>query len=89
LPFIVFLLLVIWFAPNTQQYMEGYQPVLPYEKAKPTLPSPSTLNSSLNSSFFNKLRWKPNQTWALISGIITALALLNLERVSEFLYFNF
>jgi alginate O-acetyltransferase complex protein AlgI len=35
------------------------------------------------------LQWQPNRFWAVVCAGITALALLNLTRVSQFLYFEF
>jgi alginate O-acetyltransferase complex protein AlgI len=34
-------------------------------------------------------KFRPNQWWAIFVGIITSLSLLSLNRVSEFLYFQF
>jgi hypothetical protein len=36
-----------------------------------------------------RLRWRPSAAWALSTGTVTAVALLALSQVSEFLYFQF
>jgi alginate O-acetyltransferase complex protein AlgI len=77
---IVSLLLIVWFTPNVQEWMSKYEPVLNYEKVK-------VLSS--NNSFWSKLKWRPNQTYALVTSVLTVITLLHLTKVSEFLYFQF
>lgn len=36
-----------------------------------------------------RFAWRPNLRWALLLGLMAAVALLHLSRVSEFLYFQF
>jgi hypothetical protein len=72
------LLAVVWFAPNTQQIMGGYDRALdPYPAPLPA-PVPSR-------------RWRPSPALAALAGLICFLSLLGLltERPSEFLYFQF
>jgi len=38
---------------------------------------------------FKFLRWKPNLLWILLTLVISIISLMNLSRVSEFLYFQF
>jgi hypothetical protein len=38
---------------------------------------------------FKILRWKPNLLWILLTLVISIISLMNLSRVSEFLYFQF
>jgi D-alanyl-lipoteichoic acid acyltransferase DltB (MBOAT superfamily) len=35
------------------------------------------------------LRWRPNAVWMTVTGLLLGLSLLNLSRVSPFLYFQF
>ena len=70
------LLAVVWFAPNTQQIMGGYDRALdPYPAPAPP-PRP---------------RWRPTPALAALAGLLCVLSLLGLlsERPSEFLYFQF
>lgn len=75
------LLFLIWVLPNTQQwigehYLINHQPKLP-------------LSPESESPKWQKLRWQPNHFWAVVCAILSAIALLNLVKVSEFLYFEF
>ncbi len=60
--------------------MSKYKPVLNYEKVT---------QLSSNSSFWSRLKWRPNQTYAVVTSVLTVIALLHLTKVSEFLYFQF
>jgi hypothetical protein len=79
---ISFLLLIAWFTPNTQEWMGQYNPI--------ALKQPGD-NATLNwrDRLWHKLQWQPNQIWAVVGVITTAISLLSLTRVSEFLYFQF
>jgi D-alanyl-lipoteichoic acid acyltransferase DltB (MBOAT superfamily) len=35
------------------------------------------------------IMWRPSQRWALLTGLVLAIALLKMGRVTEFLYFQF
>ena len=78
---IIILLLIAWFAPNTQQWMGKYNPTLtePTEYDRPFW----------QKRFWQSLSWKPNKIWAVIVAGISSLSLLSFSRVSEFLYFQF
>ncbi len=67
------LLLVVWFAPNTQQFLSAYRPAL-------------TLPADVSSGRF---KWSPRPVYALIAALLVTLAIFNLHRQSEFLYFQF
>lgn len=62
-------------APNSQQWLIRYRPVLenPAEVYGPA----------------RKLLWKPDRYWAMIMAAIALYTLLHLTSVSEFLYFQF
>ncbi len=71
---IVALLVIVWFAPNTRQLMEGADAIIADRRAQPR---PTAL------------RWTPGPTWAIATpGMLTA-SFLSMARVSEFLYFQF
>jgi alginate O-acetyltransferase complex protein AlgI len=71
-------LLIVRCWPNTQQWID-------YGKSIPDRPPVATLRQRLAA----KLRWQPTHGWAILSALMTAIALLNLAKVSEFLYFEF
>jgi hypothetical protein len=69
-------LILVWFAPNTQQFMSRF------------VPESYNVNQKTNHSK-NKLQWAPNIYWALFIGILLVSSILNLTRINEFLYFQF
>ena len=78
---IISLLIVAWFTPNTQQWMEHYNPALNYSFIK----NPSTFYLR----FWQRLQWKPNQFWAVTIAVISLVAILSISKENEFLYFQF
>jgi len=46
-------------------------------------------NASLPTAPATRLCWCPNLRWAVLTGVMAALALLHLGKLSEFLYFQF
>jgi hypothetical protein len=71
---ILILLAICWFAPNTQQIMARNEPALNMPRDTP----PARL-----------LAWRPNALTALIAALLAFIALVNLQSYSEFLYFQF
>jgi hypothetical protein len=67
------LLLVVWFAPNTQQLLAGYRPAL----------------ALLAERYDGRLAWRPAPLYALLTAALALLAIFNLHKQSEFLYFQF
>lgn len=78
---IISLLIIAWFTPNTQQWMEHYNPALNHNFIKN--PSISYLG------FWQRLQWKPNKFWAVIIAVISLVAILSISKENEFLYFQF
>ncbi len=72
---IISLLIIALFTPNTQEWMTSYNPALNH--------------SGANLHLWKRLQWRPNQVWAMVTGTMTVIALLKLTKVSEFLYFQF
>ncbi|MBL1174403.1 MBOAT family O-acyltransferase [Pantanalinema sp. GBBB05] len=75
------LLLLVWFLPNTQQwlgehYLTNHQPKV-------------AITTNPKQSRWESLHWQPNHFWAVCCAVLSAIALLNLVKVSEFLYFEF
>ncbi|NJM20799.1 MAG: MBOAT family protein [Richelia sp. RM2_1_2] len=78
-----FLLIIAWFIPNTQEWMEHHNPALHHNMANKS--------STTNAYFWKKLQWEPNNVYGLI---VSVLILITLKMIldapeSEFLYFNF
>ena len=67
------LLLVVWFAPNTQQLLAGYRPAL----------------ALFNERYRGWLAWRPSPAYALLTAVLALIAIFNLHKQSEFLYFQF
>ena len=67
------LLLVVWFAPNTQQIFAAHRPAL-------------ALPPGLRAG---RLAWRPTTVFAAVAAALVTLSLFNLHRQSEFLYFQF
>ena len=70
---LVVLFVIVWFAPNTQQIMNQYEPALGRPIANP----------------YPRLTWRPASPWALACGVVAALGILALGGTTEFLYFQF
>ena len=70
---IVILLLVVWLAPNSQQIMGRYRPVLDMPRSTPD----------------TRLSWQPTWRWLAVNYVVAAWALMSMSTLSEFLYFHF
>ena len=66
-------LLIVWFAPNTQQIMASYKPAL-------DVPEGGTAK---------RLLWRPSAFAALLIWALGFVAIINLSKQSAFLYFQF
>ncbi|PSB15921.1 membrane-bound O-acyltransferase family protein [filamentous cyanobacterium CCP2] len=82
---IALLLLFVWFMPNTQEIFSEHQPILNYKKVKQRI----GMLKQPNNDKKRVVQWQPNQGWAILCAGLTAIALLHLTRVSQFLYFEF
>ena len=67
------LLLVVWFAPNTQTILQHFKPAS-------DVPQPVERT---------RLLWKPGLLSALLIWGLAFTALINLSKQSAFLYFQF
>jgi alginate O-acetyltransferase complex protein AlgI len=77
-PRMVVCLLVVWFAPNTQQIMARYAPSLPIHRALLRARLPGLI-----------VRWRLSLPWAYVSAAVACIGILWLGHVTEFLYFRF
>jgi len=71
---------IIWLAPNSQT-LTGYTG----PEYHPTAPSEEN-ESEIREE--NKI-WRPSLPWAIATGVLLAVCLMSITRVSEFLYFQF
>ena len=70
------LLAVVWIAPNSQEIMA---------RARPALAGPRLAAGQVGAWW----QWKACRRWAIATGFGAAIALASLNRVSEFIYFQF
>jgi len=70
----IILLAIVWFAPNTQQILARFDPAL----GIPRDSQPARL-----------LLWRPRAALAMIGAVAAFVVIINLHRNSEFLYFQF
>ena len=71
---IILLLAIVWFAPNTQQIMARFNPALLIPRdMKPA----------------RRLAWRPSVAFGVLVAVVAFASLVNLHRQSEFLYFQF
>lgn len=76
---ILFLMVIVWFCPNTQQIMERFEPAL------------NILNIDLTRPQWLRFYWQPNWIWGVVISFISAisLAIVIFSNIKEFLYFQF
>lgn len=77
IPLLGLLWLIAWAWPNTQQLMRRYEPAL------------DVYRFETPSAWWQKLQWTPSLTWAILIAALSLWSLIGLNRVSEFLYFQF
>lgn len=65
--------LIVWLLPNTQQLMASYRPVIELHQRQAII----------------RLKWQPTITWAILISVLALWALQSMNRISEFLYFQF
>ncbi len=65
--------LVATLAPNTQQIFAAHAPALETAAQRAT----------------SVIRWRPTRSWALLTATVAGACILSLDRVTEFLYFQF
>jgi D-alanyl-lipoteichoic acid acyltransferase DltB (MBOAT superfamily) len=81
---LMILMTIAFFAPNTQEWLSEYNPALGHQHIK----SKQHLNDW--TTYLHKyLRWQPNQFWAAMTAGIAVTAFLGLSGVTEFIYFQF
>jgi D-alanyl-lipoteichoic acid acyltransferase DltB (MBOAT superfamily) len=79
-------LVVLWFVPNTQQLMARFAPAYNYAMVNWLRQPPLLYRLPAFRALFC---WRPHAIGAVVIGIMAGLALLSLQHVSEFIYFEF
>lgn len=74
---ILAILILVWAFPNTQQIMINFKPAF------------ETFRGEINRHYMHLLEWKPAPIWAFSIAVLATLSIINLSRISEFLYFQF
>ena len=74
---LLLLLIVTWALPNVQQMLHRYRPAL------------ETYPGEIAAPRWRRLSWRPTRVWAVLASLFFVAALINLSRVSEFLYYQF
>ena len=74
---LLLMFLVAWGLPNVQQMLHRFRPAL------------ETYPGEIAAPRWRRLSWQPTTAWAVVTSIFFVAALINLSRVSEFLYYQF
>jgi D-alanyl-lipoteichoic acid acyltransferase DltB (MBOAT superfamily) len=69
--------IVVWALPNVQQMFHRYRPAI------------ETYPGEISPPRWRRLEWAPTGRWAFMAALAFVVALINLSRVSEFLYYQF
>lgn len=65
---------IVWLFPNSQQLLSRFNPVI----------------GSIGDNYTSRwLAWRPSVGWAVLVALISLVGVLRMNRVSEFLYFQF
>ena len=79
---IAILMFIVFFFPNTQEWLGDFQPALGVQNSFKNKPQ-------WQVRFWQKLSWKATPQWAAITALLAVAAFLGLAEVSEFIYFQF
>ena len=80
--------LIIWLMPNVWQLFQAYRPTCEDLKEN-QLPEATSSSFAPQRKWLHLLQWKPTKIQACATGVLFAVAIMGLTRVSEFLYFQF
>ncbi len=86
--FILLGFLIIWCLPNVREIFQNYRP-----SCEDIKDSPQAVDLKIQSIYLGKwqslIRWQPTRMNSLALGILFAVGITFLSRVSEFLYYQF
>ncbi|MGF1498607.1 MAG: MBOAT family O-acyltransferase [Elainellaceae cyanobacterium] len=78
------LMVIVFYFPNTQQWMARFEPGLNFNPVHELQHHPRWLTIVWKNS-----EWRPTVLWAGLTSAIAVIAFLGLSQVSEFIYFQF
>lgn len=79
---------IVWLMPNMKEMFQPYQPSCE-DLNENSQSSGSNISPKPGGPFFFGFQWQPDKKSAWATGVLFAIAVLGLTRVSEFLYFQF
>jgi len=79
---------IIWLLPNVWQMFQVYRPTCEDLKESHSLMDSKSL-PALREKWLRLFQWQPTKKRAWATGVLFAIAIMGLTRVSEFLYFQF
>lgn len=71
------MLVIVWFAPNSLEWLNKHQPALKIQ------------DYIKESYLIQKVSWHPNIAYALVVSIVLVVSIMFIQQESEFLYFQF
>ncbi len=74
---LIFCFLLVWFMPNTQQFMIRYKPAFEIYRGE------------IQPWKWAWLQWEQKPVWVICISIMSVLSILELTHVTEFIYFQF
>jgi alginate O-acetyltransferase complex protein AlgI len=74
---LLLMFIVTWGLPNVQQLLHRHRPAI------------ETYPGEIAAPRWRRLSWAPTTAWAVVASVFFVAALINLSRVSEFLYYQF
>jgi alginate O-acetyltransferase complex protein AlgI len=77
--------LVVWYLPNTQEWLACFQPAFEYQQD----PEVCGSHAANQAGLLRRLSWKPNMSWALVMAVLALFTLMQMSRISEFIYWQF
>jgi D-alanyl-lipoteichoic acid acyltransferase DltB (MBOAT superfamily) len=79
------LLAAVWLLPNTQEILADHAPALEFEPQGSVGPD----NSRLPNALPVWARWRPAGPWAIAVSLVAVFTIMQMSRISEFIYWQF
>ena len=84
-----FAFVIVWGAPNVRQMFRNYRPVYEDMHGERNIPGSPPNDRTFMGRVDRAFIWKLERRYAWAAGVLFALAILHLSRVTEFIYFQF
>jgi alginate O-acetyltransferase complex protein AlgI len=75
------LLLAVWLLPNTQQWMRRFRPAFEHSRGE--------RHWARDDEPLWRIRWRPSAAWGILVAAMAALAVAQMARATEFIYYQF